>query len=180
VKISAVFHDVTRVESDCLVAPLWRGERPPRGLAGRADWHLCGFISRLILAGRLSGEIGETTLVAAQGKLVAPRLLLLGLGPRGAVDATAASGHLQRAAAVVGGLRLSSVALELPPVDSRPAMRALLGELGETFAGALPPGEGEIQILAATEDECERWRAAIRDAFPRGQVRSATARLPRR
>jgi hypothetical protein len=61
VKIGALYHDVTRVEADLLVAQLWSGDRPPRGIAGFADWHLCGFLSRLILAGRLRGDAGETT-----------------------------------------------------------------------------------------------------------------------
>ena len=47
-KIGALYHDLTRVEADLLVAPLWSGDRPPRGVAGLADWHLCGFLSRLM------------------------------------------------------------------------------------------------------------------------------------
>ena len=36
-KIGALYHDVTRVEADLLVAPLWSDDRPPQGIAGFAD-----------------------------------------------------------------------------------------------------------------------------------------------
>jgi hypothetical protein len=169
VKISALWHDVTRVEAELLVAPVRSGERPPRGLAGRADWHLCGFLSRLILAGRILGEEGETTLVAVQGRLHAARLLLLGIGPRGPVTVQDCAAYLHRAAAAAGDLKVASVALEMPAADPRLGLRPLLRDLGDAFSGNLPAGEGEIQILAGTEEECEVWRRTIRDVFPRGQ-----------
>jgi hypothetical protein len=181
VKIGALYHDVTRVEADLLVAPLWSGDRPPQGVAGYADWHLCGFLSRLILAGRLAGAPGETTLIAVQGRLLAPRLLLLGCGGRGSTfDADAGVAHARRAAAVAGDLKVSSVAIEVPVHESREGLRALVTRIGDAFAGVLPPNEGEVQILAGSEEECERWRAAIRDAFPRGTARGRAPALPRR
>ena len=180
-RIGALFHDVTRLEADLLVAPLWADERPPHGLAGRADWHLCGFLSRLILEGRLSGAAGETTLVAAQGRLLAPRLLLLGCGGREApFDAVAGSALAERAAAVASGLKISSVAIEIPVSDTRAGLRSLVTRIGDMFTGVLPPNEGEVQVLAGSEEECERWRAAIREAFPRGTARGRGPSLPRR
>jgi hypothetical protein len=167
-KIGAVFNDVTRVETEILVAPVWSDVRPPRGLAGRADWYLGGFVSRLIRAGTVRGTPGETTLVAVQGKLLAPRLLLLGCGPRGPVGAAALGEHLRHAAAVVRDLGLATVGLEVPPADVRTSLRSLVGEVGEAFAGVAAAEDGEVQILAGTEEECESWRKAIRESFPRG------------
>jgi hypothetical protein len=178
VRIGALFHDVTRLEADLLVAPLWAGDRPPHGLAGRADWHLCGFISRLILEGRLRGDAGETMLVAVQGRLLSPRLLLLGSGGSRPFDAAAGAAHAARAAAVASDLKVSSVVLEMPVRDTRPALGALVARIGDLFAAALPPNEGEVQLLAGSEAECELWRAALRDAFPRGAAAGAH-RLPR-
>lgn len=173
-KIGALFHDVTRVETEILVAPVWSDVRPPRGLAGRADWYLCGFVSRLMRAGTVRGTPGETTLVAVQGKLLAPRLLLLGCGPRRPVDAAALGGHLRHAAQVVRDLGLTAVALEMPPADPRASLRSLIAELGDAFAGAA--GDGEVQILAGSEEECESWRKAIRESFPRGHRGGAPPR----
>lgn len=171
-KIGAIHHDLTRIEADLLVAPLWSGDRPPRGVAGFADWHLCGFLSRLILDGRLLGADGETTLIAAQGRLLAPRLLLLGRGPRGPLfDAAAGAAHAARAAQVARDLKVSTVAIEIPVLDTRAGLRALVTRIGDLFAAVLPPNEGEVQVLAHGDEECERWRGAIRDAFPRGTAR---------
>ncbi len=177
-KIGALYHDVTRVEADLLVAPLWQGDRPPRGFAGRADWHLCGFVSRLILAGRVSGAPGEAILVAVQGRLAVPRLLLLGCGERAPFDAGAGEAHALRAAAAARDLMVSSVAIEVPVRDSRAGLRDLVLRIGDAFAAALPPNEGEVQLLAESEAECEHWRAALRDAFPRGTT--SGVRLPGR
>jgi hypothetical protein len=181
VRIGALFHDVTRVEADLLVAPLRSGDRPPRGIAGFMDWHLCGYLSRLILDGRLSGEAGETTLIASQGRLLAPRLLLLGCGGQETpFDADAGAALAERAATVAGGLKISSVAIEVPVRDSRAGLRSLVTRIGDMFTGVLPPNEGEVQVLAGSEEECERWRAAIREAFPRGTARGLGPSLPRR
>jgi hypothetical protein len=181
VKIGALHHDVTRVEADLLVAPLWTGDRPPRGIAGFADWHLCGFLSRLILAGRLCGAAGETTLIAVQGRLLSPRLLVLGCGGRDApFDVEAGAAHAGRAAAVAGNLKVSSVAIEVPVSETRAGLRSLVTRIGDAFAAVLPPNEGEVQVLVGSEEECERWRAAIRDAFPRGTARARGPSLPRR
>lgn len=176
-RIGALFHDVTRLEADLLVAPVWAGDRPPHGLAGRADWHLCGLISRLILDGRLHGDPGETMLVAVQGRLPAPRLLLLGSGDGRPFDARGGAAHAARAAAAAAGLKVSTVVLEMPVRDTRPALGALVAHVGDLFAAALPPNEGEVQLLAGSEAECEVWRAALRDAFPRGVTGGGAPRL---
>lgn len=176
-KISAVFLEVVRVEAEVLVAPLWEGERPPRGFAGRADWYLAGYLSRLVIDGRLRGRAGEATLVATQGRFLAPRLLLLGLGRRSGFEADGAAGLLRRAAAAVEGMQLGSVALEAPPADARSGLGPPLAQLVDAFAPVLPAAAGEIQILAESEDACDRWRTAIREAFPRGQHGGASGRL---
>ena len=172
-RIGALFHDVTRLEADLLVAPLWADDRPPHGLAGRADWHLCGFISRLILDGRLRGAAGETTLVAVQGRLPAPRLLLLGSGGKRPFDAAGGVAHAQRAAAVAADLKVSTVVIEMPVRDTRAALGALVARVWDLFAAVLPPNEGEVHLLAGSEAECELWRAALREAFPRGHAAGA-------
>ena len=47
-----------RVESDVAVAGFFTDERPLRGGAARADWRLCGGLSRRIESGDLSGRSG--------------------------------------------------------------------------------------------------------------------------
>jgi hypothetical protein len=66
---------------DALIVSFFNDERPLRGVAGLADWRLCGRISRLLRTGRLRGALGEVTLLPPAGKrLPFGRLLLFGLG----------------------------------------------------------------------------------------------------
>jgi len=71
-----------RTGGDIAVVGFFTDERPLRGGAARADWRLCGGLSRRIENGDLSGKAGEALLIGCGRALSAPRLLLLGLGER--------------------------------------------------------------------------------------------------
>ncbi len=103
-----------RAAADLAIATFYESDRPLRGEAGRADWRLCGLLSRLVAGPSLQGRLGEAALVHTGGRLRAPRLLLLGLGAPGgfsALDAKAAASEAVRRALA---LRVGSVALPLP------------------------------------------------------------------
>jgi hypothetical protein len=68
-------------DHDALVLSFFGDERPLRGVAGLCDWRLCGRLSRLLRAGRLSGLRGEVTLMPPPGgRLPFGRLFFFGLG----------------------------------------------------------------------------------------------------
>lgn len=71
-----------RVSAELAVVGISPDDRPLRGGAGRADWRLCGDLSRLIASRRLSGALGQAALFSADGALRAPLLLVVGLGHR--------------------------------------------------------------------------------------------------
>lgn len=71
-----------RVGGDVLVVGAFEDDRPLRGGAARVDWRLCGQLSELILAGRISGERGDAVLLPSSGSICAHRVLLVGLGER--------------------------------------------------------------------------------------------------
>ncbi len=71
-----------RVESDVAVAGFFDDERPLRGGAARADWRLCGSLSKRIESGDLLGKSGEAFLIGCGRALRSPRLLIVGLGNR--------------------------------------------------------------------------------------------------
>ncbi len=71
-----------RVDADIAVAGFFADDRPLRSGAARADWRLCGGLSRRIESGDLSGKSGEAMLIGCGRALRAPRLMLLGLGDR--------------------------------------------------------------------------------------------------
>ena len=75
-----------RTRADVAVVYFFDSDRPLRGGAGRADWRLCGRISRLIVAGKLAGGTGEAVLIPTEGGLAAPLVIGLGIGARNLFD----------------------------------------------------------------------------------------------
>jgi len=67
-------------ECDVIVTGFFLDERPLRGASGWIDWRLNGRLSRFIQTKRLTGEWKETILLPSEGRLVAPLILLIGLG----------------------------------------------------------------------------------------------------
>src|SRR5262249_59539619 len=68
-ELSALAAEQAKV--DCLVVAFFSDERPLRESAGRADWRLCGRLSQLLAAGRLTGRRGEAVLVASSRRVAA-------------------------------------------------------------------------------------------------------------
>ena len=100
-----------RVDADIAVAGFFTDERPLRGGAARADWRLCGGLSRRIESGDLSGKSGEAMLIGCGRALRAPRLMLLGLGDRQVYDQLRVSDETREALARCRQLNLQRVAL---------------------------------------------------------------------
>jgi hypothetical protein len=100
-----------RVEGDIAVAGFFSDERPLRGGAARADWRLCGGLSRRIESGDLSGKSGEALLIACGRALWSPRLLLLGLGDRHVFDPLRVADETREALDRCRKLRCERVAL---------------------------------------------------------------------
>lgn len=100
-----------RVDSEIAVAGFFTDERPLRGGAARADWRLCGGLSRRIESGDLEGKSGEAMLIGCGRALRAPRLMLLGLGDRASYDQLRVSDETREALERCRKLRFSHIAL---------------------------------------------------------------------
>ena len=85
-----------QAEADVLAVPL-AGEDGLIGAAATLDSSLDGLLANLAADGELRGEAGRVSIVHVDGKLGAPRVAVVGLGPRKQVDADA----LRTAAAAV-------------------------------------------------------------------------------
>jgi hypothetical protein len=167
VRVTAFYQDITRAKADIFIAGITAEVRPPRGLVGKVDWYLGGFLSRQILEGTLKGGAGEMTLVALKGKLLTPKLLLLGLGGGAELRREEASAQFRRVGQAVRDLNLTSVALEIPLIETPRSGTYVI--LQETLAGFRQayrengdPVHCEVQILSRTEVESEGWRRVIR------------------
>jgi hypothetical protein len=100
-----------RVESDIAVAGFFVDDRPLRSGAARADWRLCGGLSRRIESGDLSGKSGEALLIGCGRALRSPRLMLLGLGDRHAFDQMRATDEMRTALERCRRLQCTRVAM---------------------------------------------------------------------
>jgi leucyl aminopeptidase len=85
-----------QVEADVVAVPL-ADDNELAGAAAELDSKLDGLLGRLAADGELRGEAGRVSIVHVDGKLGAPRVAVVGLGPRDQVDADA----LRTAAAAV-------------------------------------------------------------------------------
>lgn len=133
-KIAFVPSDLRRLDQlrcDVLALSFFREERPLRGAAGLMDWRLCGRLSRLLAAGRLTGTAGEVTLLPPRPRLPFDKLLLLGLGARAEFDETAYAEALRRTFVALSSMKTHSVAMALPgrATGSIAPERALAGLL---------------------------------------------------
>jgi len=148
---------VERVRADVVAVPLFSTERPLRGGAGRADWRLCGELSALLAAGRLTGAPGEAAVISSFGGLRTPLLMVLGAGEKAAFDARQFEAFARDA--VARGLALGAGVLALPlpddPVGQQAHERragALLAGAAAAVAEAAPPVELRLRLLVPREE----------------------------
>lgn len=141
---------------DALCLFVAEDDRPLPGTAGYVDWRLCGALSRLLKAGFFTGVKDDWLLLPSDGKLPVPRIFVVGLGSRKALDAEALGAALGNAARVLIKAKMESVALELPSserVEASARSAALeqhflplfkgrrVALLGEKGSGRLPAGK---------------------------------------
>jgi hypothetical protein len=173
---------LARVGAEVAVAGFFRDERPLRGGAGLADWRLCGWLSRLLLASRASGEWGEAVLTTTQGRLRAPRLLLVGLGARARFSGDAHRSAVEASLHRLLDLGVSSAAFDLPPPTGDASEDALAVGIIDGACAALDarPARFLLRVVAAP-GSAARMRAALEraaGAHPRGATSLRRVRPP--
>jgi len=124
-----------RTRADVAVVYFFDSDRPLQSGAGRVDWRLCGQLSQLLIAGKLSGASGEAVLLQSGGGLTAPLAIGLGLGARNAFDAEAC--EALGADAARRALDLGARTLALPLPDAHAGVLDLSDRIDALVAGAL-------------------------------------------
>lgn len=102
---------------DLFVVCLWSDIRPLRGAAGLLDWRLNGKLSSWIREGRMSGAVGEKTLVPTT-RVPWRTVLVLGVGASPAFSEDTFHAALARTFETMQGLNLRTVAMALPGRDA--------------------------------------------------------------
>ncbi len=167
--LSVETEPLERVRADLAVAAFFADERPLRGDAGRADWRLLGLLSELLRAGRLRGAAGEALLVPTLGRLLAPRLLLLGLGDRNAFGAAQAETATREAVLHGVALACARVALSAPGVGALSPARSAEAVL-RGAVGALRERPAPLELILLVGGEASAARGSLAQAAKRADV----------
>jgi len=153
---------LSRLAAEVAVAAFFRDQRPLRGGAGQADWRLCGWVSGLVEAARMSGDWGEAALVLTQARLQAPRLLLLGLGARSGCGREAHREAARLALERIVGLGAGVAAIDRPPPLGVDAAGRIAAGLLAGACDALDPRAARVLLRwSGPAGQAPRWRAAF-------------------
>ena len=80
-QVTIVAEKITRIRSEILILGFFQDVRPITGYAAEIDWFTNGIISSLIRQNKITGTLGEATLLATS-KVLTPKILLIGLGQK--------------------------------------------------------------------------------------------------
>jgi hypothetical protein len=150
-----------RLQAEALLLGLPSDERPLKGAAGCCDWRLLGRLSRLLKSGDFGARRDEALLTDTRGRIGAPRVLLIGLGPAQALDLAGLRHGIRQMLVVAKKARFQRLALEVPGLGRG---RVADAELARTFldvAARAHPG-AELDLLISAKPAGEALRAAAR------------------
>ena len=71
-----------KIETRCAVVTVYSDFRPLKGISSLIDWRLNGRLSQILKANRFQGGFGECLLMPSEGRIRAPEILVIGLGPQ--------------------------------------------------------------------------------------------------
>ncbi len=135
-------------EVDALCLFVAEDDRPLPGTAGYVDWRLCGALSRVLQSGFFVGALHDSLLLPTDGRFSVPRVFVLGLGERRALEAGSLGEALSAAGKVLTRARVESVALEVPGLgvlDDSVRLAALQERFVPAFRGK------KVSVLADKE-----------------------------
>lgn len=137
-ELRVLLQDVKKIEAEALVVGCFEDVRPLKGAAGELDWLLCGGLSRLIIAGRFTGALGDTVLTTPRGKIKVGKLFMVGRGPRGTDPEETARAFSRAVAKALLDAGVTSPVIEYAPpagADEGRHLRAVRDGLREGSEG---------------------------------------------
>lgn len=154
-------HDIKKLETDALAVGFFEDVRPLKGAAGALDWVLCGSLSHLILHNKIRGALGEVALLTTKRKIPAPKVFMVGLGPRSQTTPATLREASRIAAAIMVGAGVMRAAL-----DCFPLWTAQSEEYLSFVRQGLEEGASdhalEINLLASDAASFERMSRFVR------------------
>ena len=139
--------------SEVLACSVFEDDRPPGGTAGLVNWRLAGRLERLMESEFLTGRRGEILLLPGRPRLVADKILVLGLGPRPLFDEEAFDAAVSLLLDRLVGLGTRSAIVELP---GRQAGCLPAEEAADRFLSAVTARDGSFDgftLIERPEDQ---------------------------
>ena len=174
-KLSLETRDLARARADMLVVGRHAGEARLSPAIQALDGALDGLLSRVLAAETFDGKAGQSSHVYTNGRLAAPRVLVVGLGPKKEASAEAvrrAAAHGARRARDLGAV---SAAMFLPgegvPARQRAqavAEGAILGTY--RFDKYLKEKDGKALGAVAVVEPDRRQQALAREGVRLGEI----------
>jgi hypothetical protein len=146
------------LQSEAILAPFFKDERPLTGVLGLIDWRLCGFVSRLILNGVVVGSLGETVLVPLRPRFAADKLFLFGLGEQAQWDESLQQSVTERMLNVGTAARVRALALVLP---GRSTGKVRAAAAMESFVRATAHRREPDEVVLIESPEAQKEMAPI-------------------
>lgn len=106
--------ELDRVGMEVLAAATFVDERPARGVAGLYDWRSTGRLSRWMIEGFVTGDLGEVLMTPARPRLPFDKLILFGCGQSSEFDDSIFCALVERMLNTMSGLRARTAVVELP------------------------------------------------------------------
>lgn len=72
--------NIDELPSDCIVLTFFSDEKPLQGETGLLDWRMDEYISKQLLAKKITGKLNENLLIPSSSKIKAKKIFLFGLG----------------------------------------------------------------------------------------------------
>lgn len=154
-------HDIRKLETDAVAVGFFEDIRPLKGAAGTLDWILCGSLSHLLIHKKIRGALGEAALLTTNGKIPAPKVFMVGLGPRSQMTPATLREASRVAATIIVGAGVTRAALDCFPIWAGPSV----DDLAAVRQG-LEEGAGDhaldISLLAPDAASFERMSRFVR------------------
>jgi hypothetical protein len=158
---------VDQADAEALCLFIGSDERPLTGLAGLADWRLCGRLSRMIRSGVLTGSSGEALLTPPGTRLSFKKLFLFGLGDARTEDELA--GRVSDALRRLAQAGVRDAALQLPAkLPPERGVRTLMegdGALARALVFAAEPAK-LVTLLSQSSGAPQVERRVVKVASP--------------
>ncbi len=160
-----------RTRVDLGVFAFFEDERPLRGLAALVDWRTAGAVSALLRRGFCTGRAHELVLLPGRHDLPTERIVLLGLGPRAALDLAAARRAALDMVAMALRLRPAAVLFALPSGgEDRELSEALLAGVVTGLGGELPTATDGSAEADPDPAIVHTWTSAESGPLPLGEA----------